>query len=348
MALIPPLPVRIVVAGCGNMSRAWIDYTLKRQDCQIVGLVDPDPEAIRRTKEAYALTEVPTGPDLAAVIRDSKAALVYNLAIPAAHYDITRTAFAAGCAVMSEKPLAESLDQADDLVAKARKNNLFFAVMQNRRYLEQIRSCRRLITDGVIGTPGYYGADFYLGPRFGGFRDLMASPLLLDMAIHTFDQARFLSDTRALSVYCHEFNPPGSWYQGNASAVALFELSDGSVFCYRGSWCAVGCQTSWEADWRITGSNGSIRWDGHTMPWAEIAAPEPDQGVRTFLPELNRVDGADVWHGQERHAGCLDEMFNALLSGRPAETDGTDNRHSLAMVMGAIESARTGRRLSLA
>ena len=37
----------------------------------------------------------------------------------------------------------------------------------------------------------------------------MDSPLVLDMAIHTFDQARFITGANPISVYCHEFNPPG-------------------------------------------------------------------------------------------------------------------------------------------
>ena len=41
----------------------------------------------------------------------------------------------------------------------------------------------------------------------------MESPLILDMAIHTFDQARFITGADPVSVYCHEFNPPGSWYK---------------------------------------------------------------------------------------------------------------------------------------
>ncbi|MDW7659219.1 MAG: Gfo/Idh/MocA family oxidoreductase, partial [Bacillota bacterium] len=191
MSQIPALPVRIVIAGCGSMSRAWIDYVLTRRDCQIVGLVDPDPAAIGRIAEKYHFTAVETGHDLAAVIRRTGAGLVFNLAIPAAHHSIAMTAFAEGCAVMSEKPLAEGLEQADAMVAKAKEMDLFFGIMQNRRYLRQIRSCRQLINEGVIGTTGYVGADFFLGPHFGGFRDLMDSPLLLDMAIHTFDQARF-------------------------------------------------------------------------------------------------------------------------------------------------------------
>ncbi|MDW7659303.1 MAG: gfo/Idh/MocA family oxidoreductase, partial [Bacillota bacterium] len=159
--------------------------------------------------------------------------------------------------------------------------------------------------------------------------------------------ARFIIGSNAKSVFCHEFNPPGSWYQGNASAIAIFTMQNGTVFCYRGSWCAVGCQTSWESDWRITGSNGSVLWDGRSMPWAEVPRPAGGQSEAKFLPDLIRVDGSEAWNGQEGHAGCLDALFDALLAGRPAETDGADNRHSLAMVMGAIESARTGQQVSI-
>src|SRR5690606_19566584 len=125
---------------------------------------------------------------------------------------------------------------------------------------------------------GSLHADFFLGPHFGGFRDAMDSPLIVDMAIHTFDQARFISGADPVSVYCHEYNPPGSWYAGNASAVCIFEMSDGSLFTYRGSWCAEGFPTSWESDWRATGSRGTARWDGRSMPAAEIVDESGEQG----------------------------------------------------------------------
>jgi predicted dehydrogenase len=229
------------------------------------------------------------------------------------------------------------LAEADEMIQLAREKNLFFGIMQNRRFLKQIRAYRQLIADGTIGTPGYLGADFFLGPHFGGFREVMASPLLLDMAIHTFDQARFILRANATAVYCQEFNPPGSWYTGNASAIAIFTMSDGSVFCYRGSWCSVGCPTSWEAEWRASGSIGTAIWDGRSMPWAEVLT----------AGQADTAEAPDCWMGREGHDGCLDELFDALLSGRPAETDAADNRNSLAMVMAAIESARTGVRVSM-
>ena len=39
-------------------------------------------------------------------------------------------------------------------------------------------------------------------------------------------------------------------------------MGDGVIFNYRGSWCADGARTSWEAAWRIVGERGSLVWDG--------------------------------------------------------------------------------------
>jgi len=47
------------------------------------------------------------------------------------------------------------------------------------------------------------------------------------------------------------------------------------------------------------------------------------------------------------HEGCFDEMFSALLEGRPAETDCHENYFAMNMVYGAIESAKYGKKVML-
>ena len=60
--------------------------------------------------------------------------------------------------------------------------------------------------------------EFFKAPHFGGFREEMAHPLLVDMAIHAFDAARYLLGADPVSVYCEAFNPAWSWYAGDAAA----------------------------------------------------------------------------------------------------------------------------------
>lgn len=336
---------RVVVAGCGGMANEWISYALKHAEIEIVALVDLRPESAQAMAKKHGLT-CPVFTGVSQAIAATAANLVFDVTVPSSHFNIASTALEAGCHVFSEKPLAETMAECNEIVSIAGRTGKSHAVMQNRRYDPRIRSLRDLITSGTIGRTGYLGANFFLAPHFGGFRDAMDSPLLLDMAIHTFDQARYISGADPVSVYCQEFNPPGSWYEGNAAAVCIFEMSDGSVFCYQGSWCAEGAPTSWEASWRIQGERGAAIWDGRDMPYAEVIADHQESGP--FLHEYVRVEGAKVEMAETFHHGCLDEMFRSLAEGRPAETDCRDNRYSMAMVLGALESARTGSKLSIA
>lgn len=283
--------------------------------------------------------------DIETALDETEANLVFDVTIPASHFTICSTAMERGAHVMGEKPMAESMEDARKLIDISERTGKSYAVMQNRRFNAPMRAMRKAIDDGMIGKAGYVGADFFLGPHFGGFRDAMDSPLILDMAIHTFDQARYLTGADPVSVYCHEFNPPGSWYAGNASAVCIFEMSDGSVFAYRGSWCAEGVPTSWDATWRVNGEHGTIIWDGYGTLFAEVVAKTDQTGK--FIRDYERIEIPQDWKGRPGHEGCLDEMFAALNENRRAETDCRDNIKSMAMVYGAIDSAKTGQKIDL-
>lgn len=335
---------RVAVAGCGAMANEWVRYALKRDDVEIVALVDLRRESAEAMNARYGLS-APFFHRIEDAIAETGANLVFDVTVPESHYGIATAALERGCHVFSEKPLAETMSQCNGIVAAAERSGKTHAVMQNRRFDPRIRSLRRMLEQDVIGRTGYIGASFFLGPHFGGFRDIMKSPLLLDMAIHTFDQARLISGADPVSVYCQEWNPPGSWYAGNASAICIFEMSDGSVFAYQGSWCAEGAPTSWEASWRIQGERGTAIWDGIGMPYAEIVDADGPEGQ--FVREHKRVDGGEIAMNETFHPGCLEEMFASLAEGRPAETDCRDNRLSMAMVLGALESARRGCKIDI-
>ncbi|MHA6483341.1 Gfo/Idh/MocA family protein [Paenibacillus sp. strain BS8-2] len=334
----------VVVVGCGNMSNAWIEYANSREDIRIVGLVDLFLDSARNAKLRHGL-DCDVFTNVEEAIKETQANVVFNVTAPDAHFEVCRTAMMLGCHVLGEKPLAATMDEALALVQLANESEVTYSVMQNRRFDRNIRAYRDLLHSGAIGAIGHVGADFFMAAHFGGFRDAMESPLILDMAIHTFDSARFLTGADAVSVYCQEFNPKGSWYQGHAMAVCIFEMSDGSVFSYRGSWCSEGMPTSWQSNWRVSGEKGTALWDGEQYIQAEAVRNIDQTGKFTY--ETERVEAAYHWKGEEGHRGCLDEMFLALEQKRSAETDCRDNIKSMAMVLGAIESARTGVKVQL-
>jgi len=326
------------------MGNAWMNYITKRDDVEIIGLCDIIIErAVEYTKK-YNVNCAVYDDIKKALTACPQTNLVVDCTTPDAHELIVTSAMNAGADAIGEKPMADTREQALSEIAVSDKTGRSYAVMQNRIYLPGMRTIRKALGENLLGRLGSVSSDFFIGAHFGGFRDLMDNVLILDMAVHTFYQARFLINSNPKSVYCQEFNPPGSWYKGNASAVAIFEFENGVVYDYRGSWCSEGFNTSWECDWRLIGEKGTIKWDGG----ANLSAQIKKEGATGFTIPFDEIklDMLDIGknHG---HDGCFDEMFNALIEKRLAETDCHENYYAMNMVYGAIESAKYGKKVIL-
>ncbi len=335
--------IRAVLCGCGGICKAWLNPIAGFNDVEIVGLVDIKLENAEKIKSECKLDKAVTGTDLKAVLKKTKPDAVFDCTIPVAHPDVTITALKYGCHVLGEKPMAESMKAAQKMVKAAQDAKKIYAVIQNRRYMDQIITYRDFIRSGEMGEITTLNADFYIGAHFGGFRDVMQHVLLVDMAIHSFDQARFISGKDPVSVYCQEFNPKGSWYAHGASAIAIFEMTDGVVLTYRGSWCAEGMNTSWECDWRAVGSKGTCLWDGRETIKAQAA--ENNEGF--FRKQKDFALPVQKKLAHTVHAGVIREFIDCVKNGGTPQTICTDNIKSLAMVHAAVKSAETGKKVAI-
>ena len=307
------------------------------------GWVDIREGAAAEAAEKNSLAFDWFGSDLDKALAEVKPDFVVDVTIPEAHHDVTIKALASGVPVIGEKPMAHSMEAARAMVAASEKAGKLYMVSQSRRYDARIEAYKRLI-EKTTDTVGILNADFFIGAHFGGFRDEMAHVLVLDMAIHTFDQARLLLGNRKpISVYAEEFNPAWSWYKADACATCLFELEGGVRFTYRGSWCAEGLPTSWECEWRAVGATGTALWDGHsTLKGQKVIAGS--EGFHRATEDTTEPIAEDIPGGI---SGSLKDFLHALETGKTPQGECHDNIKSLAMVFGAIESVKTGKRVQI-
>lgn len=335
---------RIVLAGCGGISAAWLKAIQQRDDVDMVAFVDLNLDAARNRAAEFGWDQALVSADLQQTLESTNPDIVFDCTIPEAHHEVTTTALLHGCHVLGEKPMSVTIDSAREMIDASRKAGKTYAVTQTRRFDPNIRRLTAFLRSGAIGEITEIHTDFFIGAHFGGFRDLMSHVLIIDMAIHTFDAARMLSGLNATSVYCEEWNPSSSWYARDASAMALFSLSNGAKFIYRGSWCAEGFPTTWESQWRIIGEKGTVIWDGAEDMRAEITASTG--GFHSVMQQVT----IPQWHGSDlrSHASAIDHFLTCLKTGEIPETCAEDNIHSLAMVLGAVESSENGTRVSLA
>jgi predicted dehydrogenase len=333
--------IEAILVGCGAMSRAWLEAAQQIDGLAVTGLVDIDADRARSRAAEFGLVSAMTGPSLAEMIAARKPDAVFDVVVPSARHDVAMTAIRNRCHILTEKPLAASLAEGRAIVAAAAEAGVTHAVVQNRRYLPAIRRIRRFLNTGALGAPTSLHCDFFLAPHFGGFREEMDHVLLLDMAIHTFDAARAMTGLEARRVWCREWESAGSWYNQGSSAIAVFDLSNGGIFSYRGSWCADGARTSWEAAWRIVCQKGTLIWDGFDAIRAESVEGAARDGLFDRPHEL-AVPAADASDRVGGHLGVMRDFLAAIGSGAPPETAGAENLKSLGMVFAAIESAETG------
>ncbi|NNC13866.1 Gfo/Idh/MocA family oxidoreductase [Planctomonas sp. JC2975] len=325
-------PLRVVLVGAGNMGRAWMRMLAGSPSVVLVGLVDLDVELARRAAAELSL-DVVVGGALAEVAAASDAQAVIDVTVPPAHHAVNTEALFLGLPVLCEKPIAPTVAETLSLIAAEEITGRLLMTSQSRRYYPQLARLKAMA--GALGGIGFVTTEFFKAPHFGGFRDEMDHPLLVDMAIHGFDVARYLLDADPVSVDCRTFNPSWSWYRGDAAATAVFEFAGGTRFSYAGSWCSPGLETSWNGSWRISGAHGTVAWDGDGDPVAEFGegAAAVENGSSTVRPEI---------------AGALDEFVDALHTGTTPSGDVHSNVHSLAMVEAAVLSAAEHRTVLLA
>lgn len=336
--------LRVVLAGCGSISEAWLGPAKAMPGVAIVGLADINKKAALERKEKFGLSEAEVGSDFRTLLKTTRPDAVFDCTTPESHAQVTLEALRLGCHVLGEKPMSCNMADARKMTAAAKRAGRLYAVMQNRRNDPRIRAYRKLLASGRLGELTTLNSDFYIGAHFGGFRDRMKHPLLLDMAIHTFDAARLISGADAKSVFCHEWNPAGSWYAHGASAIAIFEMTGGAVYCYRGSWCSEGLNTAWECQWRAIGTGGTATWNGANGFGAEAVKHKKNafiQPVRTISVRPSEGNNASG------HALTIRHFIQCIRAGRIPETICTDNIKSLGMVFGAVESAESGKRVKL-
>ena len=333
---------RTVVVGAGGISGAWFPG-LKAEEVEVAAVVDLKKENAEKRIKDFGLTTAMASTDLGKTLRKCKPDFVIDLTVPEAHCAVTVKALRAGYPVVGEKPMAASMAEAKRMVKTSLATGKMYMVSQSRRWDPNTSTLHQTVASGQIGQVTAVNCDFYIGAHFGGFRDEMPSPLILDMAIHHFDLVRYFTGADPVSVYAREFNPSGSWYKGDAAASCIFEMSNGIVFTYRGSWCAEGCHTSWHGDWRIIGKQGTVLFEKDAVPHGQKVT-----GPAGFHSAMAPVEVKPVEVAKKGMHGGLCEMLAFLRDGKQPQTVCTDNIKSLAMVFAAIDSSRKGRKVAIA
>jgi len=260
---------------------------------------------------------------------------------PAAHKAVSFAAMEAGLPVLSEKPLAGTREDARAIVAKSDQTGVLHMITQNYRYSPLAQTVKAALDAGDLGAVGAVGVSFFKGPHFGGFREEMPYPLIIDMSIHHFDMLRFFLDANPVSIYGKSWNPAWSWYQGDASAAISATFDNGAQINYTGSWCSQGQETTWNADWRFECANGVLTVEDDQVYVQHMLGIEDRGGYRHVQNDV-KTNVPLVTMERQAQAYLLYEFYQAVTTGKAPGTPCQDNIKTVEFVFDVVQSFETG------
>ena len=337
--------LRALVVGAGGLGRVWIKTLQEFEQTQVAGIVDVRPEAAQSAAADAGLEGAYVGASLDDALEAVRPDFVVDVTIPSVHHEVVIRSLEWGVPVLGEKPMTDSMERARAMVAASERTGCLYMVSQSRRFDPRLFGFRKLIRQEAGLPLGILNADFYIGHHMESFRHALKHVLLLDMGVHIFDKARFISGEEPVAVYCEDFNPSWSWLEGMSSASAIFEMTNGMRFTFRGSWVSEGRHTPWQSEWRAVGANGTVTWNGLDEPVAEVTVGPADPSNRPSELATRTLDA--VPQVEREFAGSLREFVRALRTGDTPMGECHDNIKTLAMALGAIESAESRQRVTI-
>ncbi len=149
--------MRVVLIGAGARARKlylpWIngDFGPRVAEAELVAVIDRDRHALDHDGHRFAGSIAAPG-DVDRVLGDTEPDLVVISTPDAEHRHVAERALAARCAVLVEKPLATTVDDAFALVYAAQQARTALLVAHNLRFTNVHTQVHQMLGDGLIGT----------------------------------------------------------------------------------------------------------------------------------------------------------------------------------------------------
>ena len=304
------LSYRAALIGCGNISGRHARAYLEQGNVQLVAACDVNPENLNRTCDQLNIPgRYASHQDLFEY--ESDIDLVSVCTYPMVHAEQTIAAANAGAkAVLCEKPMCLSLDEADSMIQACRQNNTRLVIAHRHRQSPNFNKARRLIAEGAIGDPRLVWC--YI------------TSCLVDNGTHIVDMMRYLlGDPEADWVMGQASRKCDTLYQGSPAE----ESSVGVVAFCTGTRAVVEMGEKTPKDgfrFRVLGSEGMI-----DAALDEVVLTDRN-GITRF-----REDPRPGFIEQTR------EMIAWVEGGPVHRSSGEKGRAATELLMAMHESART-------
>jgi predicted dehydrogenase len=355
-------PLRVLVAGCGNMGASHARAYHKMPAFEIVGVVSRG--AASRQAISKELGGLPEFSDYYDALRSTKPDVVSINTYPETHAAYAKAALEAGCHVFCEKPLAETVEEAQSIVdvarAKRRKLVIGYILRVHPAWVKFIELAR------TLGKPLVMRMNLNQqshGNMWNVHRNLMKSMSpIVDCGVHYVDvmcQMTGAKPTKVCAIGARMSDELKSGMYNYGQLQVTFD--DGSVGWYEAGWGPMMSEVAFFVK-DVIGPRGCVSIVKDKDADNASGSADIDSHTKTNRIRFHRsdIDGnnefvkPDEWISTEDepdHQALCDREQAYLLRAIQQDLDLTDHMqdavNSLRIVLAADESVRTGQIVTL-
>lgn len=333
--------LRGAAIGAGYFSHFHYDAWQRLEDVELVACCDVDAAKAASVAAQYGIGAHYT--DYCKMLDECELDFVDIITRPDTHLELVNEIASRSLAMICQKPLAPTVDEAQELVRVTTAASVPFMVHENFRFQPWYREIQKIFQSGVVGTKLHtisfrnragdgHGPDAYLARQ--PYFQTMEKFLVFEAGIHTIDTFRFLAGEIA-RVWCklRKLNPV---IAGEDTGIAVFEFESGGLGLYD----ANRFNESTAENPRYTFGEVLFEADGGTVrlyPDGKLTIQELGQAEHEYAysPSSHGFAGDCVFATQQHFVDCI-------RSGAEFETSGEDYLKSIAVQEAAYRSAESG------
>lgn len=336
--------IKVAVFGCGAIAqRRHIPEYAENQHVELVAFADPNLERAQEMVELYggkaytSYEEILANEDIDAVSVCTPNYL---------HAPMTIAAANAGKHVLVEKPMACSIEEAEQMIEAAHKNNVYLMVGHNQRLMPPHVKAKEILDSGKLGKVLTFRTSFgHPGPEawsvdgadswfFRKEEAIMGA--MGDLGVHKSDFIRYLLNDEVADVasFIGTLHKEGTEVDDNATC--LLRMKSGAIGTLVASW------TQYKG-----GDNSTILWCENgvmkigTVEGNEVIVELTDGTVETYQVGMMSTNEKQV------PSGVIDAFVESITTNTPPTISGEEGLRAVKVILGAFESQKTGRVVQL-
>ncbi|MFS8112570.1 Gfo/Idh/MocA family oxidoreductase [Rhizobium jaguaris] len=347
----PPVRVRDYRIGCIGAGMIMAECHLaayKQAGFPVVSIASRTQSRARAVAERWNIPTTHATPE--ELIADKQVEIIDIAFPPDQQPDLIHKALAAPHikAILAQKPLALSLDEARKLRDEAAAAGKILSVNQNMRYDQSMRVLKQILDKGELGDVVIATIEMRAIPHWQGFLEDYDRLTLANMSVHHLDVLRFLFG-----------DPEEIFTVSRTDPRTAFEHKDGitvSTLKFPGNVLAVSMEDVWSGPreegfdsdiyikWRVEGTagvaQGTIGWpDG--SPSTLTYASKKTTGGKWVTPKWETM-----WF-PHAFIGVMEQLQYAVKTGEVPALSVADNVKTMALVEAGYRSMDSGRAVKL-